>query len=186
MMADRLLNARRSLIGVGLGLVAVVVAAWIGLAISDVKARLATADRNNRILAQQVRDLGGTPKVTPAPGPTGPAGASGQPGPSGQNGRNGSNGGPGSTGATGATGAAGSPGPAGATGPQGPAGPPGKDGQDGKDGATGPQGDTGPAGPPPSSWSWTYLGVTYTCVQDSPGATTYTCSPAAPALRRKN
>jgi hypothetical protein len=159
-MVDRLRRARRGLIGAGLGLVLVVVAAWIGLAVSDVRgqlndvrSQLSTAERDNRVLAQQVRDLGGTPKVSPAPGPAGPAGSpgvSGQPGASGAPGRPGAGGTPGSPGASGKTGAAGtpgSPGPSGAMGAQGPAGPAGKDGQDGKDGATGPQGPAGSPGP---------------------------------------
>lgn len=186
-MVERLHIARRGLVGAGIGVLALVVAAWIGLAISDVRSRLAADERDKQVLAQQVRDLGGVPKVTPEPGPTGPAGspgASGPQGPAGQNGRNGSTGSPGPAGPTGKTGAAGpagtqgSPGTTGATGPQGPVGP---------QGDQGPKGDTGPTGPPPSKWTWTYLGFTYECTQDSPpDGTTYTCTQtAAPAGRKK-
>lgn len=50
-------------------------------------------------------------------------------------------------------------------GPQGPAGPAGRDGQDG----------TGP-----SSFTFTYLGMPYTCSPNPPGSSTYTCSGGTP------
>ncbi|MBQ1167181.1 hypothetical protein KBZ21_55200, partial [Streptomyces sp. A73] len=37
-------------------------------------------------------------------------------------------------------------------------------------GEQGPQGERGPAGPAPSSWTWTYNGVTYTCTPSSDGS----------------
>jgi hypothetical protein len=179
MMVGRSLGiARRNLILAGLVLVFMALGLMVVAEFQSFRHQLSAAQQDSRILAQQVRELGGTPKVTPAPGPTGPAGASGQPGASGSSGQNGRNGSNGSPGTAGAKGSAGSPGPAGASGAaggQGPAGPAGKDGQDGKDGA---KGDTGATGPPPSSWSWNdALGVTHTCTQDSPGSTTYTCKP---------
>lgn len=191
MVAEGLRGLRRNLIAAGLIVVFVGLIVWVALELWSVRQRLSAAESNSRILAQQVRDLGGTPRVTPEPGPTGPAGSpgpSGQPGAPGspgQNGRNGTNGLTGSTGPAGpkgTQGAQGSPGPAGANGPQGATGPAGPKGDPGATGSP------GPTGPPPSSWSWTYLGVTYTCTQDSPGSTTYTCSPSGtnpPAARRK-
>ncbi|MEP6477859.1 MAG: hypothetical protein ABJB03_00580 [Rhodoglobus sp.] len=101
-------------------------------------------------------------------------------------------------------GPAGEPGTAGAQGPQGPRGFDGHDGIDGKDGApgapgttgldgaTGPQGDPGPAGAPgnpgadgqpPTSWSFTWVGITYTCQRTEPfdaTAPTYTCNTTPP------
>ncbi len=180
MVGNGLRLVRRNLILAGTVLLAVGLGLLVVLEYQDVRARLATADRNNQILAQQVRDLGGTPKVTPAPGPTGPAGASGQPGASGssgQNGRNGSNGSAGSPGPTGAKGAAGSPGPSGATGAQGVAGPAGKDGADGKDGATGPQGPKGDTGSPGPTCPTGYHIVTETVVTSGGPQQAALCEP---------
>jgi len=180
-------------IAVIVGVIAIVIAVtWTAALVSRTSAENDQLRQDVSTLAQQVRQLGGTPHVSPSAGPAGASGspgAPGQPGAAGASGRPGSAGSPGSpgsTGATGKTGPSGSPGGPGPSGAQGPAGPPGKDGQDGKDGATGPQGDTGQTGPPPSSWTFTYLGVTYVCSPDSAGATTYTCSPSGTALSRKN
>lgn len=176
-MSDRLRQARHGLPALLLGVVFLVLVVWLVLEIRDVHDRLRQAQQDGQTLAQQVRDLGGTPKVTPSPGPAGRAGQPGQPGragASGQPGRSGStgpSGKPGSAGASGPPGTPGSPGTAGQPGEQGPAGPPGKDGADGKDGTDGKDGS------PPSSWTWTYLGVTYICTPTSEGATTYTCEP---------
>lgn len=79
-------------------------------------------------------------------------------------------------------GPSGSPGPKGepgesVTGPPGTAGKDGADGKDGQEGAAGPQGEKGEAGPPPSGWTFTYLGVTYACSPVEPGSTQYSCTP---------
>ncbi|MDB5911098.1 MAG: hypothetical protein JWP34_5215 [Massilia sp.] len=153
----------------------------------------AVRDQQIRDLAAQVRRMGGTPVVTPPPGPAGSPGAPGQPGAAGspgasgspgRSGASGAQGSPGPVGPSGAAGAAGAPGQSvtGPAGPAGPSGPPGKDGADGKPGADGKD------GPPPTSWTWTdQLGTTYTCTQTSPGATTYDCQPSGtpPARSRK-
>jgi collagen triple helix repeat protein len=108
-------------------------------------------------LCQQVRQLGGACVVNPEE-LRGEPGAQGVPGPQGLPGSNGRDGIDGQPGA------------------QGPQGEPGPAGPRGDTGSTGPQ---GPAGPPPASWTWTFLGITYTCTRDtgSPDAApTYTCS----------
>jgi hypothetical protein len=103
-------------------------------------------------LAQQVRQLGGTPVVQPSqlPGPTGAQGIPGPVGPTGPAGVNGLNGSNGAAGRNGANGQNGAAGPAGMPGPIGPAGPsgsPGATGPTGPVGPTGPAGSTGPTGP---------------------------------------
>lgn len=118
-------------------------------------------------LAQQVRNLGGTPVAGPTgargePGQTvvgarGPSGPAGPTGASGKPGKDGSAGSPGPTGAPGPSGAPGAdstvPGPTGPAGQDGASGAPGKDGSDGKNGA------------PPSSWTYTDQdGNEYRCV----------------------
>lgn len=132
-------------------------------------------------LADQVRDLGGTPVVepselpTPAPGAPGPQGIRGDTGPAGATG---------ATGPRGLRGLMGLPGPIGPAGPQGvkgdtgPAGPAGADGQNGHDGADGAPGATGPAGYPDS---FTIAlgngqGNVLTCT-DPDGDHAYTCQP---------
>lgn len=113
-------------------------------------------------------------------GPTGPAGAQGNTGAVGPSGPKGDPGvagppvPPGVPGSNGATGTTGDTGPRGPAGPQGETGPAGPQGKQGQPGATGAKGDTGPA---PSSFSFTYLGVPYTCTPDSSGSTHYTCNP---------
>lgn len=130
-------------------------------------------------LAEQVRHLGGTPQVTPTPGPSGSQGAAGQPGAPGAPGVTGK---PGTAGSRGPQGDPGKPGPSGAAGtpgtsiqgPAGPQGPPGKDGTDGKDGKPGEQGPPGPACP--DGYQSTTLTVVTaggprdiaTCTRDSP------------------
>jgi hypothetical protein len=106
----------------------------------------------NQALINQVKALGGTPKVSSptkvvhgadgAAGATGPRGATGPQGPKGDMGVRGQTG---ADGPPGKDGAAGAKGDAGATGAAGTAG---KDGAQGSTGAQGPQGDPGPAGPP--------------------------------------
>jgi hypothetical protein len=53
-------------------------------------------------------------------------------------------------------------------------GPPGKDGRDGTNGVDGKDGATGP---PPSQFSFTWAGTTYSCTPNPPGSTTYACDP---------
>ena len=168
-------------------------------AIGDVRSQLRQAESDGRVLAEQVRQMGGVPKVSPSPGPqgergpTGPAGQTvmgprGLTGPSGPPGPAGRDGKPGKDGAVGLQGVPGLKGDPGATvtGPPGAKGEPGadgKDGQDGKDGSAGPkgeQGDPGPrgeTGPAPSGWTFTYLGLPYRCTPDEAGSTSYTCKP---------
>ncbi|WP_152626488.1 collagen-like protein [Streptacidiphilus carbonis] len=94
--------------------------------------------------------------IHPSPGPSGPPGKdSTVPGPQGV------------------------PGPASTVaGPQGAQGVPGKDST--VPGPQGAKGDPGAAGSPPSSWTWMWTDPsgtthTYTCVPDSPGATSFHC-----------
>lgn len=119
----------------------------------------------------------GAPGPTGLPGPVGGAGRPGPPGAPGPAGRRGPDG---------PTGVDGPPGDPGQT-TQGDRGEPGKDGRDGVDGNPGPAGPDGPAGPQgapgpqgsrPDSFSFTYLGTTYTC-SDADGDGHYDCSPAA-------
>lgn len=140
---------------------------------------IATLSANNDALRIQVLEQGETPVAPPAAEVAGPVGPQG-PGPTEEQVSiavraycaSGS-----------CTGPAGPPGPAGqdstVPGPQGPVGP----------GSTvpGPQGPEGPAGPsgadgqPPSSWSYQWLGITYTCTRTEPfdpSTPTYTCSPS--------
>lgn len=92
-------------------------------------------------LAQQLRELGAVPRVTPPdrgePGPEGPQGPAGERGPVGPPGP------PGPPGAEPACNAL----PTRCIGPQGPAGEAGPQGAQGEPGAAGPPGETGPAGP---------------------------------------
>jgi len=99
-------------------------------------------------LAQQVRDLGGTPVAGPSgkdgeKGEQGPQGAPGTPGRYGADGSPGPSGSPGAAGADGSDGADGKTGPAGPSGPLGPAGPTGPQGERGEKGETGDKGDPG-------------------------------------------
>nr|UAX58294.1 collagen-like protein [Streptomyces sp. A144] len=154
-----------------------------------------------RILREQVKDSGETPKVpdpsqavdelddrtrvpVPLPGPRGPKGEPGKaaptitpsPGPPGRDGQDSTVPGP-----------AGSPGAPGADSTvPGPSGAPGKDGQDGQDGAPGRDGQDGAPGrdgQPPASWTFTYGGVTYTCRRVDnfdPAAPRYRCDAPQP------
>jgi hypothetical protein len=138
------------------------VLAWIVLTIQGVTHDLHEEREYNRLLAQQVRDLGGKPikgppgepgaSVTGPPGPQGEPGSpgvDGEPGPSGSPGKAGADGVDGSDGKAGepgAVGASGPAGPAGPPGPQGEPGPPGPQGEPGVDGADGEDGQTCPDG----------------------------------------
>jgi collagen triple helix repeat protein len=110
--------------------------------ISDLGRELRTAERDRAVLADQVRQLGGVPRVGPtgAQGPAGTPGPQGPPGPSGPPGAT-------VTGPAGRTGPSGSPGPA-VTGPAGPVGPKGDTGPQGATGEQGPRGEPGPEGSP--------------------------------------
>ncbi len=125
-------------------LVAVGVAAWLALTISGLRADNSRLHGEVSTLSKQVVDLGGTPRVTPQPGPAGSQGVSGQPGASGAPGGQGV---PGRNGSAGSQGPLGSPGAVGASGAPGQPGSPGQDGATGAAGATGPKGDTGEQGP---------------------------------------
>lgn len=80
------------------------------------------------------------------------------------------------------------PGPPGAPGKDstvpGPQGPRGERGADSTvPGPPGPAGERGPQGEPgagPSSFTFTYLGMPYTCTPNPPGSSTYTCSGGTP------
>jgi hypothetical protein len=138
------------------------VLAWIVLTIQGVTHDLHEEREYNRLLAQQVRDLGGKPikgppgepgaSVTGPPGPQGEPGepgVDGEPGPSGspgKDGKSGVDGSDGKAGEPGAVGASGPAGPAGPPGPQGEPGPPGPQGEPGVDGADGEDGQTCPDG----------------------------------------
>lgn len=148
--------------------------------------------------ARQIQSTPGPAGATGDRGPMGPVGPAGPQGIPGQTGRPGNTGNTGATGATGSPGVAGRDGATGATGSQGqpgqdgqtgavgPAGPAGKDGQDGAPGPVGPAGPAGPPGQngsdgkPPTSWTFTYLGVTYTCTRNNTddSSPTYSCTPS--------
>lgn len=166
---------------------ALMVALMLQVNVFGERLRKAEADRD--VLSEQVERLGGVPLVSPSAGPpgergpvgppgqtiVGPRGQTGPSGPPGRAGKDGKDGVPGPAGVAGSPGPRGEPGET-VTGPPGPRGEPGKDGADGKDSTVpGPQGERGPQGPPPASWTFTHLGITYTCTPDEPGGTTYTC-----------
>ncbi|MFF5842103.1 collagen-like protein [Streptomyces massasporeus] len=177
---------RAEWLGILTGLLALGLLVALAVMVVDLSQDLRTEHAARDALARQVEDLGGTPVVGPPgtrgepgdsvtgppgpsgeegdSGPTGPPGPSGSPGPRGKDGSDGAS-------ATGAPGADGSPGAAGPPGPQGEPGPPGADGERGE------KGEQGPAGSPPSSWTFTYRGVTYTCTPNGSGSTAYSCEP---------
>lgn len=119
--------------------------------------KLDTYSQTQTALANQVKELGGTPVVEPkngepgAPGPQGPRGPEGPQGPPGIQGKQGS------IGVTGRSpecllvptrcvGPKGATGQNGAVGPQGPKGDTGATGKTGDQGPIGPQGEVGPEG----------------------------------------
>lgn len=112
----------------------------------------------------------GAPGKDGADGDRGPVGATGPTGPAGPAGADGPAGSTGPSGAAGVPGAQGLPGPQGDPGPQGPAG------ADGQPGPQGPAGVNGANGTSPSSFSFMYMGIPYTCTPNPPGSSTYTCS----------
>ncbi|HET6636442.1 MAG TPA: collagen-like protein [Streptomyces sp.] len=121
--------------------------------------------------AKAVEDLPARAEVpVPIPGPQGPRGPKGEQGE------------PGSPAPT----ITPSPGPPGPSGPPGATvtGPPGPPGQDGTDGKDGTDGRDGKDGQPPTSWTFTYQGTSYTCRRAAdfdPQAPRYTCDPDEPA-----
>ena len=143
-MTERLRQVRRGVPAVLLATILLVLVFWLVLEIRDVHDRLRQAQRDSQTLAQQVRDLGGVPKVTPQPGPSG---APGQPGRSGQPGSNGRAGQSGANGQPGKSGQSGAPGAVGASGPPGAKGDTGSKGDAGEQGPKGDQGDPGSPGP---------------------------------------
>lgn len=172
----------------------------LAVMVVDLSQDLRTEHAARDALARQVEDLGGTPVVGPpgtrgkpgpsVTGPPGPAGqpgedgdsATGPPGPSGspgQPGRDGADGtsATGAPGAPGADGSPGAPGEPGSPGAEGPPGPQGEPGPAGAQGERGEKGEQGPAGSPPSSWTFTYRGVTYMCTPSGSGSTAYSCEP---------
>lgn len=104
-------------------------------------------------------------------GPQGPRGPQGPQGIQGEQGIQGDQGVPGQNGTSGINGTDGADGTDGATGPQGEPGEPGPQGPQGEPGPQGPQGEPGQD---PESFTFTYLGVTYTCA-DGDGDNNYTC-----------
>jgi hypothetical protein len=176
-------------IGVGVGLLAaglLALAVIIAAGYSTIEDLGARADSNAEVaqqLAEQVRDLGGVPAVTPpVPGERGEPGPPGPVGPAGDDGRDGVDGvtppclaEPGQC-----NGADGEPGPPGPPGPPGADGTDGTDGVDGQPGRDGAPGQDGVDGQPPAAWTWVDdRGRTQSCTRDagSPDAApTYTCT----------
>ncbi|WP_225794806.1 collagen-like protein [Streptomyces aculeolatus] len=191
---------RRTLAGDAAAVGAALLAGAAIVTVQQLADDLHDANKARDALAQQVERLGGDPVAGPpgsrgepgdsVTGPRGPQGEQGEPGrdaptPSPSPGPRGAKGEPGEDSTV--PGPAGSPGADGAAGadstmpgPQGPAGPPGAAGADGKDGKDGAVGERGPAGPPPSSWTFTHGGVTYTCTPTADGSTQYTCAADGP------
>ena len=163
-MAEHMRRTARRYTGISVLILAfVILTVWVVVAISEMGARLESAERDARALSAQLQQHGIAPVVTPAPGPTGPPGA---PGVSGQPGQAGS---PGSPGASGRPGAPGRTGPQGKAGPSGPPGQPGAPGNDGEDGADGEPGPPGPSGPPgPTCKDGYHPQATTVVTQDGP------------------
>jgi len=169
--------------------------AWMVLSVQHLATELRTANDARDALATQVQRLGAKPIAGPAGsrgdvgglGPRGPKGSegergeggpSGEPGDDGKAGRAGDEGDPGKGGDSGPPGSPGNSGNDGANGSDGQPGPQGAPGPEGPRGEQGPAGEQGPQGPAPSSWTFTYLGVTYTCTPSSSGSTSYSCTPS--------
>lgn len=164
---------------------------WLVLMVKDLAGDLREANQARDALASQVQEMGGEPVAGPPgsrgevgptgpPGARGPSGPPGPPGPEGDRGKPGPSGSPGESGDDGAAGEAGEDGAAGPPGPAGPQGEPGPAGPRGEPGPRGPKGERGPTGPPPSSWTFTHDGTTYTCTPASEGSTHYTCQADKP------
>lgn len=111
------------------------------------------------------------------PGEPGQPGAEGQQGPKGDKGDKGDPGKPGPTPPPGEDGEDGQPGVPGEPGKNGTDGKDGQNGTDGKDGVDGQNGE------PPSSWTWQWGGVEYTCSRTSdfdPSNPKYECTGEPP------
>lgn len=159
---------------VAVTVVAIVMGAlWITVTIVGVQADNARLHGDVSTLAQQVRDMGGTPRVTPEPGPAGSPGASGQPGAPGAAGGQGA---AGRTGSKGPAGATGRPGASGVPGRPGASGAPGPKGDPGAIGPAGPKGDTGPSGPPGPACPDGYTAEHITVVTDGGPKDTVICT----------
>ena len=142
--------------------------AWILLSVQGLQHDLHQSNEARDQLAQQVKDMGGTPVAGP-PGSRGDPGPStvGARGPSGPPGRQGEPGkpaptitpSPGPQGPAGPQGEPGAdstvPGPTGPPGPSGQDGAAGADGQPGQPGEDGADGTDGQDGAPPSEWTYT-------------------------------
>lgn len=148
--------------------------------LAQAKRDAATALIVSDALADQVKDLGGTPVVTPPAGPRGEPGAQGPPGRDGEDGEDGEDGLTppcyflvtqcvGEAGPQGEQGEVGPAGPAGEAGPTGPAGPAGPTGP------AGPQGPSGPSGPAAASITFEWANKTYRCT-DPDGNLHYACT----------
>lgn len=177
---------RGDLLAVAAAVVVGAAFAWIALSVWTLQQDLRAANHARDALARQVQQLGEKPVAGP-PGSRGEPGRSvvGPQGPRGEKGERGEPGRPAPTitpspGPPGRDGEDGEPG-ASVTGPPGPPGPSGADSTvPGPAGPPGERGEQGPPGPPPSSWTWEYGGVTYTCRPDAEGSTHYTCTSDQP------
>lgn len=167
--------------------------------LEQTQARLDQQENASRVLARQVKRLGGEPVIDPddlpepepgEQGPQGLIGPQGPPGPQGDPGPKGPRGFPGPPGPFGPPGEDGSPGRTGDTGPAGATGETGATGSQGETGAQGPQGETGPQGPQgeqgpagpagfPESWTFEWMGSTWTCT-DPDQDRNYACTAAPP------
>lgn len=174
------------LVLVGGGVVALL-AVLVSMQVHAFGAQLRQAEDDRVVLSDQVERLGGVPLVSPSPGPPGQRGNPGPQGSTGPQGMTGPVGSPGPRGPKGDPGQAGvpavngTPGKDGGQGPAGEQGPQGEQGERGEAGEPGPrgeQGQPGPRGETPAEWTFTHLGVTYTCRPVEAGSTTYRCEGA--------
>lgn len=172
--------------------------------ISDVREQIRSGERDRAVLSEQVENLGGVPLVSPSAGPAGERGQKGEPGPPGPTGSPGRE--PTKAEISAAVSAylrenppprgrpptmqeimtavagylAKNPPPAGEKGEKGERGEPGPTGPAGKNGTDGIPGPPGSPGPSPSSWTFSYDGITYTCTRDDDTSEPrYVCTPVA-------
>lgn len=181
---------RAEAMGVLTAIVLLAFMAWMVVQVVQLSSSLRDANLARDILAQQVKQLGHVPAAGP-PGSRGDPGQAvvGPEGPPGVPGRDAPTPVPvpGPSGPPGAPGVAGVPGP-GSTIP-GPTGPPGRDatgapGKDGTAGKDGTNGVNGAPGQPPTSWTFTSGGTTYTCSRApgfDPANPQYACTTPSPA-----
>lgn len=185
----RLLGAET--LGLATAALALAFFGWLAVTVVCLTSDLKQANVARDALARQVQGLGASPVAGPpgsrgtpgsagepgrdstVPGPTGPPGAT-VIGPTGPPGKDSTVAGP-----PGVTGRPGSdstvPGPSGRPGPAGPSGAPGSPGAAGKDGQP---------GQPPTSWTFTANGTTYTCTRApnfDPANPQYVCATPSPA-----